>query len=138
MRARRVLIVDDDEPLRQSLREALRFGGYEVLEAQDGTHGLQQAQQVRPDVILMDVKMPGIDGYETCRGLKENIATQAIPVIFVTAVGDQALNQRAYEAGGLACVVKPFRLESLTGVIEAAMAANKKSDDVKGRDAEPK
>jgi CheY-like chemotaxis protein len=118
--------VDDDEPLRLSLREALRLGGYEVLEAQDGTQGLEQAEQASPDVILMDIKMPGIDGYETCRGLKENIATRSIPVIFLTAVAEHALNQRAYAAGGVACVIKPFRLESLTGVIEAAIATNRR------------
>lgn len=125
---RRVLIVDDEVTLRNSLRDALRLASYEVSEAQDGTEGLDQAQKVKPDVILMDVKMPGIDGYETCRKLKEGPTTCGIPVIFVTATTDLVVNRLAYGAGGIACLTKPFRLEALLGLIDAAIASAKRAE----------
>jgi CheY-like chemotaxis protein len=120
---RRVLIVDDEAPLRCSLREALRLASYDVAEALDGPGGIDQAGKLRPDVILLDVKMPGIDGYETCQRLKASEATCSIPVIFVTAATDIVVNKLAYAAGGSACVTKPFRLEALMGVIEATIAS---------------
>ncbi len=131
MPARRILIVDDDESFRRTIHEGLRFAGYDVHEAADGREAIGQAETIQPDAILMDVRMPGIDGYETCRGLKANTSTQGIPVIFVTAVTDHALNRLAYAAGGIACITKPCRLETLTGVIEAAIANQRKAEVVR-------
>ncbi len=136
MPARRILIVDDDESFRHTIQEGLRFEGYEVCEAGDGPEAMGQAEALHPDAILMDVRMPGIDGYETCRGLKANASTQAIPVIFLTAVTDHTLNSLAYAAGGIACIMKPCRLETLTGVIEAAIA-NQIANHRKGNGARP-
>ncbi len=128
MPGRRILVVDDDESFRHTIREGLRFAGYEVCEAGSGSEAIGQAEALHPDAILMDVRMPGIDGYEACRGLKGNTSTCAIPVIFVTAVTDNTLNRLAYAAGGIACIAKPCRLETLTGVVEAAIAHHKKGD----------
>jgi CheY-like chemotaxis protein len=128
MRARRVLIVDDEESLRHTVHEALRLSGYEVSEAPDGPDGLDQADRLRPDVILLDIHMPGIDGYTVCRSLKENPATKPIPVVFLTGVTDTSMNRLAYAAGGVACLTKPFRLEALVGVMEAAMATGKRAE----------
>jgi CheY-like chemotaxis protein len=118
-----VLIVEDESASRILLREMLSKSGYEPCEAEDGTEGLAKAQDLRPHVILLDVKMPGIDGYEVCQGLKENPVTKAIPVIFVTAVLDDELNRLAYQAGAAACVTKPFRREALLAVIDAVIAS---------------
>jgi CheY-like chemotaxis protein len=121
MAKKRVLIVEDEADTRLAIRGLLESAGYEAGEAADGTAGLAQAERVRPDVILLDVRMPGLDGYEVCRRLKENRATAAIPVIFLTAVQDDALNRLAYGAGGVACLTKPFRLEALVAVIKATI-----------------
>ncbi len=117
----RVLIVDDDHVVRRMAREILEIAEYEVLEAADGMDGLDKAAQSRPAVILLDLMMPGIDGYETCRGLKDNPATRDIPVIFVTASGEPALNRLAYAAGAVACIPKPFRREALIATIAVAL-----------------
>jgi CheY-like chemotaxis protein len=123
MAKKRVLIVEDDTTTRTTLRELLTGAGFEPVEAGDGTEGLAKAEEIHPDVILLDVHMPGLDGYEVCQGLKENPNTKNIPVIFLTAVQDDALNRLAYQSGGVACLTKPFRLEALVAVIEAAIAS---------------
>jgi CheY-like chemotaxis protein len=123
MARKRVLIVDDDAASRELVREIVESCGYAAAEAVDGTDGLAQAESLHPDVILLDVRMPGLDGYEVCRGLKENPETRTIPVIFVTAVQNVALNQLAFQAGGVACVTKPLRPEALEAVIEMVLAS---------------
>ncbi len=122
MAKRRVLIVDDEAESRELLREIVESCGYAAAEAVDGTDGLAQAERWHPDVILLDVRMAGLDGYDVCRGLKENPETRTIPVIFVTAVQDAALNQLAFQVGGAACVTKPLRREALGTVIETVLA----------------
>jgi CheY-like chemotaxis protein len=112
----RVLIVEDEPALRESLRAGLEMAGYEVHEASDGAEGLEKAEHLRPDVIFLDVRMPGLDGYAVCAGLKANPATQRIPVIFLTAVEDVALHRRVREAGGTACLTKPVHLTVLTAL----------------------
>ncbi len=104
-----VLIVDDEALLRKMLRAELELAGYEVHEAADGVAGLEDAARLFPDVIFLDVRMPGLDGYEVCARLKANPATQRIPVIFLTAVEDEALSLRVRQVGGTACLTKPFR-----------------------------
>ncbi|HWT79729.1 MAG TPA: response regulator [Candidatus Methylomirabilis sp.] len=128
MARKRVLIVDDETESRTLLREL--FGtGYEICEATDGTEGLARAEQFRPDVILLDVRMPGLDGYEVCRGLKGNPELKAIPVIMVTAVEDTTLNRLAFQAGAAACLTKPVRQEALVTLIEAVTPKAKGSED---------
>jgi CheY-like chemotaxis protein len=119
---KRVLIVEDEALSRSILRDILESGGYAAAEAVDGTEGLVQAERLHPDVILLDIRMPGLDGYEVCQGLKENPETKSIPVIFVTAVQDVALNKLAFQAGGVACVTKPVRRETLLTLIETVIA----------------
>ena len=128
MARKRVLIVDDETESRTLLRELLGTG-YEICEATDGTEGLARAEQFRPDVILLDVRMPGLDGYEVCRGLKGNPELEAIPVIMVTAVEDTTLNHLAFEAGAAACLTKPVRQEALVTLIEALTPKAKSSED---------
>jgi CheY-like chemotaxis protein len=119
---RRVLIIDDDKLLRKIVKDILRLAEFEVLEAVDGTEGLDKAEHLHPDVILLDLIMPGLDGYEVCCGLKENPTTRDIPVIMVTTSTEVSLNARAYAAGALACIPKPFRREALIATIELALA----------------
>jgi CheY-like chemotaxis protein len=118
---RHILLVDDDPGLRLSLREGLRLAGYDPFEAVDGVEGLDRAQKGHPNAIVLDARMPGLDGYEVCRGLKANPATQAIPVIFLTGGADNAGDAAAYAAGATACVKKPCRIETLTALLEAVI-----------------
>jgi CheY-like chemotaxis protein len=122
MAKKRVLIVEDEADARAGIREILERAGYAPAEAADGLEGLAQAESLRPQAVLLDVRMPGLDGYEVCRRLKANPTTKPIPVIFLTAVQDDALNRLAYEAGAVACIPKPFRLEALVTVIQTAIA----------------
>ena len=122
MAKKRVLLVEDDADTRIAMEKLLEGSGYTYTEAADGTEGLAQAEGTHPDVILLDVRMPGLDGFEVCRQLKQNPATAAIPVVFLTAVRDLTLNRLAFEAGGVACITKPFRVEALVATIEAALA----------------
>ncbi len=126
MPPKRALIVDDEPLVRRILRDMLEDAEYTVAEARDGTEGLEKAETLRPDLILLDLMMPGVDGYTVCKGLKANPVTQAIPVVFVTASADRALNRQAYAAGAIACLPKPFRPGPVVAVIEAALASIKR------------
>ena len=108
-----VLIVDD-EPLNVDLLEQeLGAAGYRTLSATSGEEGLAAAAKTQPDLILLDVMMSGIDGYETCRQLKNAEATRTIPVIFLTALTDTFEKVRAFRAGAVDYVTKPFETEEL-------------------------
>ena len=134
MAGKRVLIVEDDVDIRTILRVFLERGGYEAGEAADGAEGLAKAESFRPDVILLDVAMPDLDGYEVCRVLKENPETKTIPVIFVTGSADAELNRRAYQAGAVACITKPFRFEEIVAVLESAFASAERQAKPKKKD----
>jgi CheY-like chemotaxis protein len=117
----RLLVVEDEPSMREVLASALAKAGYEVHEAVDGPQGVEKAQQIIPDLILLDVRLPGLDGFEVCRSLKEHPATRRIPVIFLTAVDDRALHYHATAAGGTACLTKPFRLEVLIALTKTVI-----------------
>jgi CheY-like chemotaxis protein len=119
---KRVLIVDDDPMVRRLVRDYLEIAEYGVSEAVDGSDGVIKAEAQHPDIILLDLMMPGMDGYEVCRALKSNPGTREIPVIIATASGDVKLNHLAYAAGAHACITKPFRREALEAVIGLTLA----------------
>jgi two-component system sensor histidine kinase/response regulator len=104
-----VLVVDDIAPNRNLLRETLEPRGYEVLLASNGALALKVVERTRPNVILMDVNMPDMDGYEACRRMKSNPELAAIPVIFITANDDPESLVRGFEAGGVDYITKPFK-----------------------------
>jgi DNA-binding NtrC family response regulator len=108
-----VLVVDDTPTNVGVLLEMLSREGCRVLVARDGDSALEQAQYGTPDLILLDVMMPGIDGFETCRRLKRDVRTAGIPVIFMTALGDLEDKVKGFEAGGCDYVVKPFEHEEV-------------------------
>ncbi|MDB5440084.1 MAG: hypothetical protein JWM33_2511, partial [Caulobacteraceae bacterium] len=111
--AQTILIVDDN-PLNLSVVvDHLEEQGYQVIVAQGGEEALKRAEFVRPDLILLDVMMPGIDGFETCRRLKAQAATRSIPVIFMTALSDIHDKVAAFSAGGVDYVSKPFQVQEL-------------------------
>ncbi|MCC7261170.1 MAG: response regulator [Candidatus Latescibacteria bacterium] len=109
----KILIVDDVPANLDVLVQALDKGGYNILVASDGETALEVASYSQPDLILLDVMMPGIDGYETCRRLKEKPELRAVPVIFLTARDDLAGIVQGFEVGGLDYVTKPFKREEV-------------------------
>ncbi len=118
-----VLIVGDDADLRMAIREMLRIAGHESLEAADRMEGLTAAASLAPALILLDVRLPDLDGYEVFRQLKANPLTAPIPVVFLTLGEDAALSRFAYQSGAAACLAKPFRLEALLAVIRATLGS---------------
>jgi formate hydrogenlyase transcriptional activator len=108
-----VLIVDDQPLNIDLLEQELAAAGYRTLAERGGEAALAQAVAAMPDLILLDVMMPGIDGYETCRRLKANEATKSIPVIFLTALKETFEKLRAFELGAVDYVTKPFESEEL-------------------------
>src|SRR5690349_7011344 len=120
-----VLVVDDIVANRDLLRGTLEPQGYEVLLAPNGEVALKVAQRARPDVILLDVNMPGMDGYETCRRLKADPATRGIAVIFISAnEGTQSVVE-GFRAGGVDYVSKPFKAEEVLTRLETHLTINR-------------
>ncbi|HMR65751.1 MAG TPA: response regulator, partial [Anaerolineae bacterium] len=109
----RILIIDDEPTNLAVLFQYLDQHGYEVFVAENGKSGLGRIQPARPDIILLDVLMPGIDGFETCQRLKENAETRSIPVIFMTALSDTAHKVKGFQVGAVDFVTKPFQYEEL-------------------------
>jgi DNA-binding response OmpR family regulator len=108
-----ILVVDDDHTSLDIVSGCLEEQGFTVLIAEDGESGLTRADYARPDLILLDIMMPGMDGYETCRRLKEQESTKDIPVIFMTALADMEHKVRGFEAGGVDYVTKPVQREEV-------------------------
>jgi two-component system cell cycle response regulator DivK len=108
MAGKRILVVEDHEENRRLLRDLLTSFGYELVEAVTGEEGLVSAETHRPDLILMDIQLPGLDGYETTRRIKANPALRRIPVIAVTSYALSGDDVKALEAGCDAYVTKPF------------------------------
>ena len=105
---KRILVIEDHEENRRLLRDLLTSFGYELIEAVTGEDGLTAAEMQVPDLILMDIQLPGIDGYETTRRIKANPALRQIPVIAVTSYALSGDDVKAFAAGCDAYVTKPF------------------------------
>jgi DNA-binding response OmpR family regulator len=104
----RVLVIDDEAPIRLLCRVNLEAEGMEVLEASDGPSGLEQAREGRPDVILLDVMMPALDGWRVAEQLLDDERTEDIPIIFLTARAEFRDRARGLDIGGVDYVTKPF------------------------------
>ncbi|MBE9181164.1 hybrid sensor histidine kinase/response regulator [Oculatella sp. LEGE 06141] len=109
----RILLVDDNPTNLKVLSEAVRDEHWTTLVATDGESAIEQTEYARPDLILLDVMMPGIDGFETCRRLKMKDETQAIPVIFMTALSDVVDKVKGLELGAVDYITKPFQQEEV-------------------------
>src|SRR5215467_2246066 len=104
----RVLVIDDEAPIRLLCRVNLEAEGIAVLEAADGTAGLELARGEQPDVVLLDVMMPGLDGWRVAEQLLEDERTNEIPIIFLTARAEFRDRARGLDIGGIDYVTKPF------------------------------
>jgi DNA-binding response OmpR family regulator len=114
----RVLVVDDEAPIRLLCRVNLEAEGMQVLEAADGLAGVEAARAERPDVILLDVMMPGMDGWQVAERLVEDDTTNQIPLIFLTARAELRDRARGLELGGVDYITKPFNPVELASVVE--------------------
>ena len=123
-RKAKILIVDDEESLCFFLKANLEMTGrYQVLTALNGKKGLSMAGWDKPDLILLDIMMPGIDGFEVLKRLKDNEKTASIPVIMLTALQDDGSKTKAASLYGEDYIVKPIRLEDLMLRIDNMLAA---------------
>lgn len=113
MNPKKVLIVDDEEFVRQLIQIKLKFCGIETVEAGNGVEAVEKAVSERPDLILLDVMMPKMNGFEACQRLKANQETSHIPIIMLTARGDPSAKERGENAGALEYLTKPFSPQKL-------------------------
>ena len=109
----RILVVDDQEDNRRILRDLLTASGFEVIEGKTGEEGVTLAEERGPDLILMDIQLPGIDGYEATRQIKAKPALSATPLIVVTSYALSGDDVKAFAAGADAYVSKPFSPRAL-------------------------
>jgi DNA-binding response OmpR family regulator len=114
----RVLVIDDEAPIRLLCRVNLEAANMQVSEAQDGPSGIEVARQERPEVILLDVMMPGMDGWRVFEELMDDERTSGIPIVFLTARAELRDQARGLELGGFDYVTKPFNPLELAPLVE--------------------
>jgi type II secretory ATPase GspE/PulE/Tfp pilus assembly ATPase PilB-like protein/CheY-like chemotaxis protein len=120
-----VLLVEDEEQLRRVMKDLLQREGYRVAEARDGVQALDEVDRFAPDVIILDLNLPGLDGYGVLQQLRSRPATREIPVMVLTAKGDEDNEVRVFELGADDFVTKPFRARSLTARLEAVLGRHR-------------
>ena len=111
--AKKILVVEDDLVTQRVLSARLEINGYEVITAQDGEEGLKKARKESPDLVMLDLMMPKMTGYEVCRMLKFDDKYKNIPIIVLSALDQQDEREKAVKAGADAVFIKPFDLELL-------------------------
>jgi type II secretory ATPase GspE/PulE/Tfp pilus assembly ATPase PilB-like protein/CheY-like chemotaxis protein len=121
MEARKVLLVDDEDSLRKVMKDLLERDGYIVTEARDGVQALDQVDRIGPDIIVLDLNLPGLDGYGVLSHLRSRPSTSHIPVIVLTAKGDEDNEVRVFELGADDFLTKPFRARALSARLEAVL-----------------
>jgi len=116
---KKILVIDDAEFILESTSTLLGFEGYDIATASDGLSGFEMALQTKPDLILCDISMPGLDGYGVLEKIRSNVATRTLPFIFLTAFTDKANMRTGMEKGADDYLIKPFTREELLSAIEA-------------------
>ncbi len=122
----KILIAEDERDIRDLVSFTLRFAGYEVVAASNGEEAVQLALQEIPDLILMDVRMPRMTGYEACQRIKSEATVKHIPVVFLSAKGQEAEIQSGLAAGADEYLLKPFAPDQLTERVRSLLAAQGK------------
>jgi len=118
----KILIAEDERDIRDLVAFTLRFAGYEVAAAANGEEAVQLASKEDPDLILLDVRMPRMTGYEACRILKANPEMKDIPIVFLSAKGQESEIQTVLEAGAEEYLLKPFAPDQLTERVKAILS----------------
>lgn len=130
-----ILVVDDEPPNRHLIRKMLVRDGHEVVEAENGRHALELAREVNPDVIVLDVMMPGLDGFETCAALKQFAQTRLTPIVLVTALKEQSDKLRGIEAGADDFLTKPFDPHELIARVRSLVRLKRYTQDLDSAEA---
>ncbi len=121
----KTILIVEDEPRNMTLtRDLLKISGYETIEAVDGRQGVEKAKSAKPNLILMDIMMPKMDGYAACREIKADPATKNIPVIMLTAVGYDLNKKLAKQMGADGYVTKPFSRQQLVDAISLLLGTS--------------
>ena len=115
------MLVDDEDQLRRVMRDLLERDGYVVTEAADGVEALDQVDRVAPDIIVLDLNLPGLDGYGVLSHLRSRPATSQLPVVVLTAKGDEDNEVRVFEMGADDFLSKPFRARALSARLQAVL-----------------
>lgn len=118
----RVLVVDDEPAIRELCRVSLELRGFEVDEAADGREALERMRSARPDVVLLDVMMPHLDGWGTMTEIRADVSLSGVPIVMMTAHSDDSDRRRAAVAGVARFVAKPFDPQELVDAIEECTA----------------
>jgi len=126
----KILVVDDHPSSRMTAVALLSVEGYDVLEAENGMAALDCVIDLNPDLILLDVMMPGMDGYEVCRRLKQDEQTRLIPIVFVTALNDRRARLKGIEAGGDDFLSKPFDQLELSARVKSLIRQKRLNEDL--------
>jgi two-component system chemotaxis response regulator CheY len=119
--SRKILAVDDSASIRQMVKLTLTGGGYDVISAVDGNDGLAQAKTTRADLVLTDLNMPGMNGIELIKQIRQLPAYMGVPIIFLTTESDAGLKQQAKAAGATAWIVKPFQGDQLLTAVRRVL-----------------
>jgi CheY-like chemotaxis protein/energy-coupling factor transporter ATP-binding protein EcfA2 len=120
-----VLLVEDEDALRRVMKDLLEREGYTVAEAKDGVEALDEVDRQAPDVIILDLNLPGLDGYGVLQQLRSRPATRSIPVMVLTAKGDEDNEVRVFELGADDFITKPFRARALSARLEAVLGRHR-------------
>jgi two-component system, cell cycle response regulator DivK len=121
--SKRILVIEDQEDNRQIVRDLMTASGYELIEATTGEEGIEAAAREKPDLILMDIQLPGIDGYEVTRRIKANPKLKKIPIIAVTSYALSGDDKKAFAAGCDGYVTKPYSPRLLLAKIREYLPA---------------
>jgi len=117
-----ILIAEDEPDIRDLITFTLQFAGHQVTATSNGEEAYHKAVELLPDLILMDVRMPRMNGYDSCRLIKAHEKTRNIPVVFLSAKGQDAEIQTGFEAGAVEYIVKPFSPDQLTESVNAILS----------------
>ncbi len=122
----KILVVEDERDILELVEISLQLGGFEVVKAQDGLEAVEKALTESPDLILLDIKMPGLSGYDVCRKLREIPQTRDIPIVFLTARGQEHEIRAGLEAGGDDYIIKPFAPDELPRRVQEVLNRRRK------------
>ena len=130
-----ILVIDDDELVSRTLQRALKLYDYQVMVANSGTEGLHMARRHRPDLLVLDVIMPGTDGYQVCRQVRGDPMLKNVPILFLTAKSKDEDKIEGFRAGGDDYLAKPFNMQELQLRIKAILrrTSNSRIDETEGQ-----
>ncbi len=117
----KILIAEDEKDIRDLITFTLQFAGHEVTATANGEEACEKAQQIHPDLILLDIRMPRMNGYEACQKIKTSQGTEQIPIVFLSAKGQESEIQTGLAVGAAEYIVKPFAPDQLTERIHAIL-----------------